>query len=192
MKIEIEVPDGKSGDWKVSTFTITEEQSSISKIRDGYRFVEPGEYKRLSKSGETIMSNTRAEILDHSYFIHKVETMGGNVLINGLGLGMCIKGIQHNTNIDQIHVIESSEDVIKLVAPTYENDKRIKIIHANAFEYKSKFEYSVVWHDIWPNITSDNLTEMTKLHRKYGRKSVWQGSWCKEECKRMREREKNI
>ena len=72
-----------------------------------------------------------------------------------------------------------------MVTP-YIKDKRVTIINADAFEWKPPKDqrYDVVWHDIWDNICGDNLPEMTKLHRKYGKKTDWQGSWCKYECKR--------
>lgn len=34
---------------------------------------------------------------------------------------------------------------------------------------------------IWPEIVTTNLPEMTRLHRKYGRRVGWQGSWCREQ-----------
>ena len=61
---------------------------------------------------------------------------------------------------------------------------------ADALEYKPPRgeQYDVVWHDIWPNICTDNLPEMHKLHRKYGRRCNWQGSWCRAEHEYYRER----
>ena len=49
-------------------------------------------------------------------------------------------------------------------------------------------KFTVVWHDIWNHICSDNLPDMHKLHRKYGRRTDWQGSWARHLCERqMRE-----
>ena len=47
--------------------------------------------------------------------------------------------------------------------------------------------YDVVWHDIWDNICADNLPEMHRLHRRYGRRCDWQGSWARWHCERQRE-----
>jgi hypothetical protein len=38
----------------------------------------------------------------------------------------------------------------------------------------------VAWHDVWANICEDNLPLMARLHRRYGRRVNWQGSWSKE------------
>ena len=65
---------------------------------------------------------------------------------------------------------------------------RITELKDNAFEYKlpKGVRYDVVWHDIWDYITSDNLPEMIKLHRKYGRKCDYQESWCRYRCECLR------
>jgi len=84
--------------------------------------------------------------------------------------------------VDLVHVVEKAEDVLKLVRPTYESDKRVSFIHEDALEYKPTLRYDVVWHDIFDDICADNLPIMHKLHRKYGGKTEWQGSWCRERC----------
>lgn len=130
------------------------------------------------------MSNTPDEIRDFSHFTHIAK---GSVLINGLGLGCVVKVLLDKPEITKITVIEKSEDVIKLVAP-YFNDERLTIIHADAFEYKpNKGElFNFVWHDIWDHICADNLPEMATLHRKYGKKSEWQDSWAKQLCQKAK------
>ena len=189
MKIEVDIPDAKSGIWEVSTFKVTEKDAKLFNMRasfqPGFRIIEAGTYKKLTRNNTIIMSNTSAEIKDHLDFIYKAKKQGDNVLINGLGLGVALVEILKSEKITSVTVIENSEDVIKLVAP-YITDSRINIIHADAFTWKppKKIKYSCVWHDIWDDICSDNLSEMTKLHRKYGKCTEWQGSWCKELCKR--------
>lgn len=189
MKINIDVPDGKSGDWEVSTFTVTEDEIKIHNIRamfqPGGRAMQAGTYKRLTRNGQIIMSNTPSEISDHVSFISKAQK-GESVLINGLGLGVALTEILKSDVVKDITVIEKSEDVISLSGHTFTKDARVTIIHADAFEWKPPKgkRYDAVWHDIWDNICADNLPEMTRLHRKYGRRTEWQGSWCKELCRR--------
>jgi hypothetical protein len=73
------------------------------------------------------------------------------------------------------------------VAP-HIGDDRLRVIHADALKWMPPkvMRWSVVWHDIWDDISVDNLNEMTKLHRRYGRRCDWQGSWCRAECERAR------
>ena len=183
MKIEVNVPDGVSGNWSVSTFVVPKEDFSqmISLMKTG-RGVPEGTYKRLMRNGEVIMSNTPDEIHDFISFYRRAT---GSVLINGLGLGVTLKALAEKPGVTDITVIENSEDVIKLVAPSY-TDPKITIIHGDAFTWeppKGKV-YDAVWHDIWDNICEDNLPEMKKLHRKYGRRTKYQESWCRERCER--------
>ena len=152
----------------------------------GGRGVSAGTYKRLMRGNTVVMSNTPAEIRDHMDFIREAKK-GGDILINGLGLGVALSEILKSDIVETVTVIEKSQDVIDLVSE-YFTDDRVNIIKDDAFEYIPTvgFRFNAVWHDIWDYITSDNLPEMTKLHRKYGRRTDWQGSWCKYECLRAR------
>lgn len=183
MNIDIDVPDGKSGEWEVNTVTVKRGEISqiLSVVKYGRGVVDGGTFKRLQRNGQTIMSNTPDEIRDFMGFVHSAS---GSILVNGLGLGVLLKALLAKPDVKEIIVIEKSEDVIKLCGPTYLKDERIKIIHADAFEYeppKGK-KFNAVWHDIWDTICADNLEEMEKLHRKYGRRTLFQQSWCRDRC----------
>lgn len=188
MKVDVHIPDGQSGDWEISTFEITKDGADFHNLREAMhrsnRFVTPGFYKKITRNNEVIMSNTESEIQDHLKFVEKAK---GNVLINGLGLGVVLEMIKDKPEVDKIFVIEKSEDVIKLVAPYFENYPKITIINADAFEYEipEGMKYGAVWHDIWDYICADNLEEMDSLHYKYEKVAKWQGSWCKRECSRL-------
>jgi hypothetical protein len=195
LKIDIDVPDGISGEWEVETFEVKDRElmPSLEMIKTGRGCVHGGTYKRLIRGGHgwngvTVMSNTRDEIRDMIGFIYRAE---GSILINGLGLGVMLKALLQKPQVTDITVIEISEDVMKLVAPYY-NDPRLTIIHADCFTYeppKGK-KYDCVWHDIWDNICSDNLEEMKTLHRKYARKTGYQASWCRSNVERLYKQDK--
>jgi len=189
MKVEINIPDRKVGEWEIETFEVPKNDISqaISMIKYG-RGVPSGVYKRLRRGGETVMSNTPDEIRDGLHFVRKAT---GSVLINGLGMGVIVKMLLEKPDVTDITIIEKSKDVIELVADYYK-DPRITIIHADCFEWQpSKGKrYNAVWHNIWDNICEDNLEEMKKLHRKYGRRSDYQESWCRYECERQRRESK--
>lgn len=183
------IPDGISGSWAIQTYEVPKEDLSqfISMFKTG-RGVPGGVYKRLIRNKQVVMSNTPDEIRD---FYHLTIVAKGSILINGLGLGCLVKVLLDKPEVEKITVIEKSEDVIKLVAP-YFKDERLTIIQADAFEYKPPKEekYNFVWHDIWDNICADNLEGMSKLHRKYGKKTEWQDSWARQSCKRQRQENK--
>lgn len=137
------------------------------------------------------MSDTPDEMRDH---YEPVRRARGNILINGLGLGMVLNACLLKPEVEHATVIEMEEDVIKLVGSYYLNKfgaERLTIIHASAFDFKPPRGafYNMVWHDIWDDICTDNLPEMATLHRRYGRRCDWQGSWSKETCKAYAKRE---
>ncbi len=189
----VSVPDGESGNWKVSSFTLTENDVMIPNlraIRDGNpeMVCHPGDYKKLTCKGRgVVMSNTRMEILTA---LEAYRNATGCVLINGLGLGMVLEGVLSKEDVKSVRVIELSEDVIKLVGPTYLSDPRVEIIQADAYEYKpnkgERFDY--VWHDIWDEISTGNLPDMTRLVRKYQRIADMQGVWSRDMARREKRR----
>jgi hypothetical protein len=189
---KVDIPEGTSGPWTVERFTIAPDSPGLLYLSLKGRGLPPGEYTRLlHEQRGCIMSDTPAEMADHYDFVRQAK---GHVLINGLGIGMSLNAILKNeengSRIDKVTVVEIDQDVIDLVGPHYLRDPRVEIVHASAFDYQPPkgIRYNAVWHDIWDSICSDNLVEMAALHRKYGRRSDWQGSWCKNKCLAGRER----
>ena len=184
------IPDNEKGSWYVKTFHVGR-GAILSQVVEAVitgRYVPEGVYKALHhKSRGVIMSNTRDELRDIRHYRAKIAEVSGSVLINGLGLGICVVEALKNPNITDITVIEIEQDVIDLIAP-HIKDERLSIIHHDCFTYKPPKDkrYQVVWHDIWDNICGDNLKEMTKLHRKYSGRCDWQDSWAKSLCQRVK------
>lgn len=183
----VQLPEGMSGDWKVERFDVSESDASLQRMRafsTGGRFVSAGSYTGLWNRRTLVMSDTSDEMRDHSWAISEAKTRGGDVLVNGLGLGMVVSAMLMSHSVKRITVIEKSEDVIKLVGPTLEqrHGAMIEIVNDDAFDYRPEKgkRFTVVWHDIWTDLCSDNLGEMATLHRRYGRRCDWQGSWGKE------------
>ena len=129
------------------------------------------------------MSDTPDEIRD---FIIAMHHSIGHVLINGLGLGVVLQAVAKRKEVESVTVIELSKDVINLAQNHYHKmfKEKIQIINDDAFSFKTPKgkRYNYVWHDIWDSICSDNLEQMKTLHRKYGRISDAQNSWCRYQC----------
>jgi hypothetical protein len=184
---QISISEGICGDWSISKFVVGDKEAMSSMFAYRSRYVPKGTYTKLChKVRGVVMSDTPAEMRDHSYAVYKAT---GSVLINGLGIGMVLKNILAKPDVTDVTVIELEQDVIDLVAHHYQ-DPRLTIICADAYEWKPPKgkRYNMVWHDIWDAICSDNLKLMEKLHRKYGRICDWQGSWGKENCIYQRNR----
>ncbi len=176
---KVDLPEISKGDWRIEKFT-TDRMDFHSLLHD--REVPVGEqFTRLMRGQHTVvMSDTPAERREHYKAVRRAT---GSCLLNGLGIGMILKNILLKPDVTDVTVVEISQDLIDIVAPHY-NDPRVTFICANALEYKPPKgkRYQMVWHDIWDNICTDNLEDMKKLHRKYGRITDWQGSWAREEC----------
>ena len=189
----VTVPDGKKGLWRIDTFTLTEGDVLMANLRarrDGNHELvcNPGTYRRLvNKVRGCIMSNTPMEIRTAVEAYHHAT---GRVLINGLGLGMVLEGVLSKPDVTYVRVIEIDQDVIDLVGPHFANDPRVEIIRADAYLYKpakgEQFDY--VWHDIWDDISPDNLPLMAKLLRKYARRTPLQACWSRKMALRQKRR----
>lgn len=183
----VSVPDGTKGDWVIDTFEIKDDSAmmiyNLRAVRDGHAalMVRPGTYRRLRhKERGIVMTNTPMEVRTNR---EAFDAATGRVLINGLGLGMLLEAILSKPDVTYVRVIEIEQDVIDLVGPTFAHDPRVEIIHADAMEYKpgkgEHFDY--VWHDIWDELSSDNLPDMAKLGRRYGKRvAAGQGWWARD------------
>jgi hypothetical protein len=191
MKVKCNIPNGKSGDYRVESFTISEKEADSFNLRQLFsmenRPVTAGHYKRLKRNGTIVMSNTDAECWEFYHFVRVAE---GDILINGLGLGLCVTELLKKDTVKSITVIEISKDVIKLVS-SHIKDPRLTVICADALEWKAPVgkKYDYVWHDIWDNICLDNYDQMSTLHRRYGRRAGWQDSWARDRLKSMKREE---
>lgn len=169
---KVTVPEGTKGLWTVRRFEI--EDSVVMRWRE--RHFQPGQYTQLVCKGRgLIMSDTPAERYDHAPFVRRAT---GDVLISGLGIGMCVGAVLRKPDVRSVTVLEIEQDVIDLVAAHY-RDERLSVICTDARQYvppKGK-KFGAVWHDIWDNICGGNLSEMHTLNRRYARRADWKGCW---------------
>jgi len=192
-KYKVDVPEGESGDWKIEKFTVDDNDLSqqLSAIKYG-RSVPGGTYTRLTHHNDVVMSDTPDEIKDHLSILYNAS---GNILIAGLGLGMVVGHVASKEEVTHVTVIENSSDVIKLVAHQYKDKykDKIEIIEADIFKWKpdKTAYYDYAWYDIWNTLCLDNLEEMTRLHRKFGKKTGWQNSWGRDYLKYRKRQERN-
>lgn len=153
----------------------------------GYLFYcPPGDYMTLKVNNQLVMSDTD---LEKSTNYRVVSKATGDVLIAGLGLGMILIPIVKKDSVKSITVIEKYQDVIDLVYPQLKKclgkkADKIIIIQSDIFSWKPRNQkWDTIYFDIWPTLCTDNLSEMTTLHRKFASKLVkggWMNSWGKE------------
>ena len=176
-RYKVNVPEGSSGKWYIDKFEVKEDSPGRIYYMLHGRDVPPGTYTRLSHRDHygPMMTDTPSEIRDHLEFIRRAS---GRCLVNGLGLGVVIKALLEKPEVTHIDVVEIEQDIIDLVWSHYRNGKTT-LHHTDAFtiDWPKGTRWDCAWHDIWPNICTDNLEEVTKLKRKYARRVLWQGAW---------------
>lgn len=189
----VNLPEGELGSAQIKHFTVEETNFTAMRLMLEGRGTKPGEYTALLINGNLWMSDTDAEWSDHLTAIWQIQIRGGRVLINGLGLGMVVGAALACENVTHVDVVESNPDVAALVGPHYTSDPRCTVHLADAYEiqWPPNTRWDVVWNDIWVDLDEDNLPGMHRLHRKYGRRAGWQGSWGRELIEYERRRTAN-
>lgn len=166
-------------------------ENVILSFQPGGRGTRPGEYTRLDVDGRLWMSDTDAERRDHAEpALQASWALGGRGLVNGLGLGLVVGAMLDN--LAHVDVVEADERVARLIGAWYSEQfgDRVTIHVGDAYEmqWPKGTRWDVVWHDVWPTLCEDNLDEMATLHRKYGGRAEWQGSWGKMLLRQVRDR----
>lgn len=147
------IPEGRSGKWIVSKRKVA---NSLSVNWEGrMRHVIAGHYTTLlcaTKArigGVVVMIDDPSELDTHLNFMLRAR---GHVLITGLGLGCCLRGVLANPAVERVTVVEKSRDVIKLVWP-HTKDPRVRLVNQDAIAWarQSKCHFDTGWHDLWDN-----------------------------------------
>lgn len=163
--------------------------SSIERMVDG-------DYIKLIVDNDLMMSDTRFEKLTNMEFM---KNANGNVFIAGLGIGLILENLKEKVKtgeVKSITVCEKYQDVIDLISPYY-SDMNISYICEDILTYKTRVIFDTIYFDIWPTIVSDNLDDMSMLHKRWSKNknknnsNSWMGSWMHKEVKLLKRREKN-
>jgi hypothetical protein len=175
---------GKSGKVAVEFFTVTPQQAQFTLLREACghpgEYVPPGDYVKLVVDDAIMMSDTRMEQATNLEFVRAAR---GSVLIAGLGLGMVLVPLLKKRAVHHVLVVEQSLDVIALVQPCFKS-KKLLVRHGDIFEWTpSPWErFDTIYFDIWPVMSSENLKQMNKLHRRFApflASDGWMDSWCR-------------
>ncbi len=190
------LPEGELDGARIERFEVPEQslENLRMMIHEG-RQTRPGIYTRLVVDGRLWMSDTDAELSDLLDLIFKArEPHVRRVLINGLGLGCALAGVLAETHVEHVDVVEIDRRVLKLVAPHFD-DPRVNFIEADAYEQCKRWpkgtRWDVCWNDVWGDPSWDDLADMSRLHRSYGRRVGWQESWSRQALLRERRRDRD-
>jgi hypothetical protein len=204
-RFQVTYPEARSGQFEIQKFRIDRNDPGRKRTillegmgRDPgsgsfHRIVEHTTHPETGKPYAKVwMSDTRSEIMEHTPILNKFfwcEPFAENVrvLVNGLGLGVVVHGALTYGNIGHIDVVESNPDVIALVAP-YLPEDRVTIHLGDAYDisWPVGTRWDLIWHDIWPTISDENLPGMDQLLRKYKSRAGWQACWQRKGCLKMK------
>lgn len=200
-EMTVTVPESFCGDTAIRRFTV-QAANTFRTFSNSYgargRGLNPGDvYTGLYRRGELWMSDTPDEKRDHADALYYAgQLRAARVLINGLGLGMVLGGLLAMDHVAHIDVVEIDAEVISLVAGHYQDaataaGKTVTVHQGDAcsIAWPPGTRWDIAWHDIWPDLCTTNLEQMATLHRRYGRRVRWQGSWGKELLLHHRRRE---
>jgi hypothetical protein len=197
------LPAMHKGACHISKIDVTEHHAGMFNITAsrGHE-LRPGTYTRLHVGGILMMSDTDMEWTSNSHCVHKAH---GVSLVTGLGLGclpraLAARDIAAKDNgwprnpITKLIVIEKEQDLIDLMAPYLEGlPFELEIIHGDALTYKPAkgLKFDFVYHDIWPDISVENLTDITRLKRVYGRRCGGnQAAWFEQQLRNLNNAER--
>jgi hypothetical protein len=199
-RYQVDYPDAKQGPYEIEGFEIPQDskwrRTNIT-LEGMDRDTGYGEFHKLLETktdGKRLlwMSDTRAEIMEHSPILNKLELCGQfgqakRILINGLGLGVIAKAALNTPGVEHVDVVDINADVIELVGGFLTEDPRITIHLADAYEitWPRGTHWDLAWHDIWPGISDDNLPDMYRLRKKYKNLVEWQDCWQIQGCRAM-------
>ncbi len=165
------VAEGTSGNVEIRHIVVDKRAADFTRLRAALHpgrevAVEEGKYAQLFVDGVLMMSDTASERLSNAGIVRSAR---GHVLIAGLGLGMIVHPMAAKREVKSITIVELSPDVIKLVGGTL--PKKAKVVEGSIFDFKppTGTKYDTIYFDIWPNISTENLKDMSRLHRRFWR-----------------------
>lgn len=178
---KVSIPEGTKGGVEVRRFEIP--KFSVENVRMAMqgRPATPGRYTGLYRNGALWMSDTDAEQSDLWLADREIRRRGGRVLVMGLGLGLVVKRALSHESVEHVDVVEIDPDVAALVGPSYEGPRcTIHVDDAYEIAWPRGTRWASAWFDVWPDLCEDNLDDMARLARRYGRRADWKGYWGKE------------
>lgn len=199
-RFQVDYPASKLGRFEIEVYQIAQyEVGRLRNIRDAgmNRDTGHGTFRKLIEHAEDAdpvlwMSDTRAEIMEHSPFFNKMFwaehlVKDKRILVNGLGLGVVVHGALTYQGVAHIDVVEANPDVAALIGQYLPEDKvTVHVADAYDIQWPAGTRWHFAWHDIWPSITDENLPGMDRLRRKYRRSAGWQGFWQRSGCLKMK------
>jgi hypothetical protein len=177
---------------RIERFTVSHYQSRMSALRPR-QYVPEGDYTRLIVGETLMMSDTNAERCSNYDALSEAR---GRMLIAGLGLGYVLVPILRKPEVTHVTVVELEPDVVDLVEPAVrahvpEARDKLAVVVGDIFTWTPPEIYDTIYFDIWADICTDNLADITRLKRRFARRHRgWMGAWEEGHLRREARRER--
>lgn len=167
----LSIPEGKSGDFAIEhqrhpagteMQTGTLRTSLFGQRSKTVVFDHETLWHSLTEDGGVWMSDLPVEQRQADEMIDGGARLArppayGRVLVGGLGLGYVVAALSAKKAVKSITVVEKEADVIKLVEPTLQRNKKpVTVIHADLFDYlrdlpndDQAWQFEWALYDIW-------------------------------------------
>ena len=188
----------KGDTFEVEHFKLSKEKVELEKMKSMFNgsygevhSLKAGAYIKLTNPSmhEIVMSDTPMELETNRLFVEEAK---GVVLIGGLGLGIVLLAIQSKKEVKRVVIIEKEKELIEKIGKQLPLNKKVELVHADIFEFKTNEKFDTIYFDIWSHISSDNYEDMKLLHKKFRKnlnKEGWMSSWRFEYCKELKYKE---
>ena len=138
MRIKVNIPEGTSGKFHIEHIE-TDYYCGSEEPRDTYTVL-------FNNNGQHIMQDTTREYREHEQFLKEAS---GGVIVAGLGLGLVNQSLMDNPNVASVTIIEKYQEVIDLVWNYCPKNDKIRLIHADIYEWKPDCMFDIGWFDSW-------------------------------------------
>ena len=148
-RIEVNIPEGVLGDYEVAHYT-SETTDNMWNIYLTMKNETHASHTVLLKAGcpMPIMQDSEAEYNEHRWLL---DNATGDVLVGGLGIGMCHTMLMDNPDVTSVTIIEIAQEVVDLVWEHCDKDDTFTVI-LDDFETWVPPEgttFDTVWGDSW-------------------------------------------
>lgn len=190
------VPEGAAGPWAIRRHVVTQEEQlagSMSAVRSGRGSIRAGTRITMlvHERRGTVMSDTPDELRDMLPLVYALgQLRPRRVLIHGLGLGCAVRAALACPTVELVDVVELDEHVAELHGQL---DPRVHLTVDDCFttSWPAGVTWDVAWHDVWDTLGDEEHVEgMARLHRSFGRRVRWQGTWGRSWIERQRQLER--
>ena len=128
----------------------------------------------LEGPGEVVMEDSRFELQQHlPIWLHAK----GRVLVTGLGLGCVVRGLLASPDVEDITVVEIDRSILRVVGHEFESNRRVRLVHGDAFRVQLPGRFDFAWHDLWTDGEAHLQTLHAALLVRYCAQCRWQGAW---------------